>query len=122
MEENRKALKKQKTIVTDLLIGKGQNYYSHLNLNNITDNKKFWNTMKPFFTDKGGSKDNIVLVEGDKIISDDIEVAQIFNDFFKNTVKIVVQLILDYLTDRWHRAKINSSFSTQAELFSSIYT
>ena len=79
---------------------KRRNYYSQLNLNNITDNKKFWNTMKPFFTDKGGckdniilvegdkggGKDNIILVEGDKIISDDIAVAQNFNDFFTNTV------------------------------------
>ena len=35
--------------------------------------------MKPLFSDKGGIKDNIVLVEGGKIISEDIEVAQAFN-------------------------------------------
>ena len=39
--------------------------------------------MKPFLIAKGGCKDNIVLVEGDRIVSDDTEVAQTFNDFFK---------------------------------------
>ena len=43
--------------------------------------------MKPLFGDKGGPKDNIVLVEGDRIINEDIELAQTFNDFFDNTVK-----------------------------------
>ena len=58
-----------------------------MNLNNITDNKKFWKTVKPLFGDKGGTKDKIVLVEGGKIINDDTEVAQTFNDFFDNAVK-----------------------------------
>ena len=35
---------------------------------------------------EGGDKDNIVLVTGDKIISD-TEVMQTFNDLFKNSVK-----------------------------------
>ena len=42
--------------------------------------------MKPLFSEKGGGKENIVLVNGDKIISDDLEVAQTFNDFFKHSV------------------------------------
>ena len=41
---------------------------------------------KPLFSDNGGGKDNIILVNGDKIVSDDAEVAQSFNDFFKNTL------------------------------------
>ena len=42
--------------------------------------------MKPLFGDKGGAKDSIVLVKNDKIISEEAEVAQTFNDFFGNTV------------------------------------
>ena len=34
--------------------------------------------------------------------------------------KNALQVILDYLTDRWHRTKINSSFSTLAKLFSGV--
>ena len=55
-------------------------------MNNITENKFFWNTTKPLFSDKGGGKDNITLVNGGKIISDDLELAKTFNNFFKNTV------------------------------------
>ena len=42
--------------------------------------------MKPLFSDKGGIKDNIVLVEDEKIISEDVEVAQTFNNFFENAI------------------------------------
>ena len=46
----------------------------------------FWNVMKPLFSNKGGVNDNIVLVKDNKMISDDTEVAQTFNDFFTNVV------------------------------------
>ena len=36
---------------------------------------------------KGGAKEKIVLVEGDKIINNDAEVAQTFNDFFDGAVR-----------------------------------
>ena len=42
--------------------------------------------MNPLFSNKGGGKDNIVLVNDNKVISDDTEVAQTFNDFFKISV------------------------------------
>jgi hypothetical protein len=58
-----------------------------LSLKNITDSKRFWKTVKPFFTDKGGSRNKIVLVENDKIINDDQEIAQTFNNYFDNAVK-----------------------------------
>ena len=67
-EEHRKALKKQKNYCNRLYKRERGKYYSQLDQNNITDKKKFWNTMKPFFSNKGGGKDNIVLVEGDKIM------------------------------------------------------
>ena len=86
-EEYRKLLKKQKNYCNRLYRRERKKYYSQLNLNNINDNKKFWTTLKPLFSDKGGTKDNIVLVEDDKIISGDIEVAQSFNIFFENAVK-----------------------------------
>ena len=85
-EESRNALKKQKNYCNRLSKRERRNYYSQLKLDNITDNKKFWNTMKPFFSDKGGNNHNIVLVENDKIISDDVEMAENFNNFFKNSV------------------------------------
>ena len=80
------ANKKQKNYCNRLYKRERKRYYSNLNLSNITDNKKFWNTLKPLFSEKGRGKENIVLVNGGKIISDDLEVAQTFNDFFKHSV------------------------------------
>ena len=50
------------------------------------DNKKFWRTIKPFLSDKGVGRTDITLIEGDKIIQDDSEVANTLNDFFSNAV------------------------------------
>ena len=58
-------------------------FYSNLNLKNITDNKKFWKNIKPFFSNKGISKTEITLIEGEKIISNDLEVANTLNSFFE---------------------------------------
>ena len=85
-EEYKRALKKQKNYCNRVYKRERKKYYSQLNLNNINDNKKIWNTMKPLFSDKCGIMDNIVLVEGENIISKDIEVAQAFNNFFENAV------------------------------------
>ena len=54
---------------------------------NTTDSKKFWKTVRPLFSDKGGIRDKIILVENDELISEDIEVAEIFNNFFSGTAK-----------------------------------
>ena len=85
-EENYQAYKKQKNYCNRLYKQERRNFYSNLDLKDITDNRKFWNTTKPLFSSKGGGKENIILVDGGKIISEDVEVAQTFNDFFKNTV------------------------------------
>ena len=59
-------------------------YYNNLDTKSITDNKKFWKTVKPLFSDKHFSNNKITLVEGDDIISADSEVAETFNNFFTN--------------------------------------
>ena len=42
--------------------------------------------MKPFLSDKNKATEKIPLVSDDKIFSDDLEIAEKFNDFFKNAV------------------------------------
>ena len=83
--ENRKLYKKQKNYCNRLYKRERCNFYKKLDLKNFTDSKKFWKTMNPFFTNKGGRED-IVLIDGEKIISDDTEVAQTFNNFFKDCI------------------------------------
>jgi predicted transport protein len=85
--EYRIAYKRQRNYCNRLYKRERKKYYTNLNLKNITDNRKFWKTVKPFFTDKGGGMNKFILVENDKIISDDKEVAQTFNDYFDEAVK-----------------------------------
>lgn len=80
------ALRKQKNYCNRLYKRERKKYYSDLNMALINDNRKFWETMKPLFGNKGGIRENIVLVNNDEIISEDTEIAQTFNDFFEDTV------------------------------------
>ena len=42
--------------------------------------------MKPFLSNKDKATEKITLVSDDKFFSDDLEIAEKFNEFFKNTV------------------------------------
>ena len=58
----------------------------NLDLNDINDSKKFWTTVKLVFCNKLRSVENIALNENGKLVRDEKEVANIFNDFFVNIV------------------------------------
>ena len=80
------AYKKQKNYVSRLYKKERKKYYTNLDTKHITDNKRFWFTMKPLFSDKGAGTSKITLVEDDKIISEDQDVANTLNSFFANAV------------------------------------
>ena len=61
-------------------------YFGNLDLKKITDNKKFWNTIKPLFSNGSSKTGKITLVENKEIITDDKEVAETFNNFFIDAV------------------------------------
>ena len=68
-----------------VITAKKPQYFENLNLSSITDNKLFWKTVSPLFTEKNGSKSNkITLVEGGKVSTDDAKIAETFNSFFGN--------------------------------------
>ena len=56
----------------------------------ITDDRKFLHSVKPFFSEKIKSRESIVLIEKGKTISKEDEVANTLNDFFSNIVKILI--------------------------------
>ena len=56
--------------------------------------------MKPFISNKCRSSENIILVKGDDTVSDEGKVANIFNEFFANVVKILnIRINEDILSD-----------------------
>ena len=79
--ESREAYKKQRNYCVALLRKAKKYYYEHLNVKLITDNKKFWKTVKPFFRDKNPANTKITLIEANEIISDSLECAEIMNNF-----------------------------------------
>ena len=83
-EENLKAFKKQRNKWVKLLRKAKFDYYENIDLGNLTDNHKFWKTVKPLFSDKVQVNPAITLIEDGKMVSEDSEIAEIFNHFFAN--------------------------------------
>ena len=53
----------------------------------ITGNKSFWKSVKPYFSNKGSSSNKITLVDNDAIITNDRVIFKTMNKFFINTTK-----------------------------------
>ena len=78
--------KKQKNYCSRLYKKERKKFFNRLNPSFVTDNKLFWKTIKPFFSDKGNYGDNIKLVEEEQVLQNDSEIAEQLNEFFKNAV------------------------------------
>ena len=65
-EKSRNDYRKQRNLRVALVRRVKQQYFSSLDLNLIADNKKFWKTVKPLFSDKISHKDIISLTEMEK--------------------------------------------------------
>ena len=73
-----------------------EEFYNNLNVKYITENKLFWNTVKPSFADKTLKDERITLVENNKVVSDESKLVEIFSKYFGN---IVQNLGIDGLTN-----------------------
>ena len=63
--ENLFAYKRQWNLCVKLLRKSKKDFYNNLNVKRITVNRKFWQTIKPNFTDKTLRDERVTLVEGD---------------------------------------------------------
>ena len=111
-ETDREKYNKQRNYCVSLIRKEKNNYFSNINTRDITDNKRFWKTVKPLFTDKIPTKSKITLIEKkvitqddeddiitEDIISDDKTVSEVFNDFFVNIVSnLDIKSELDFET------------------------
>ena len=102
--ENMNKYKKHKNFCSKLYKKERKKFYSQLDIKNITDNKLFWKTMKPFLSDKCTYASKISLVHNDNVISDDQELADIFNNFLEQALDNLG--IQEYQID--HNININS--------------
>ena len=65
---DRKAYNEQRNLWVILIMSE-KNFFSNINTSDITDNKTFWKTVKPYFTDKIKTKSKITLIEKKKLSS-----------------------------------------------------
>ena len=63
-----------------------KSYFENLDTKKITDNRNFWRTVLPLFTQNSSKCDKINLIDNSKTISSDEELCETFNQFFSNVV------------------------------------
>ena len=85
-ESDKKAYNKQRNKCVSLLRKTKKAYYSNLNAKDVVDNKKFWKTIKNFFSDISNNFENIFLIENGNLLTDDLEIAETFKNYFQNLV------------------------------------
>ena len=77
-----------KEIVAYLFLAeKKKSFFNNLDTKSIVDNKRFWQNLKLFFSDKNRVKNIITLIaDKAKIVPDNNLVAETFNKFFANII------------------------------------
>ena len=84
--ESKLAYSKQRNYCVTLIRKGKKEYCCSLDVQDITDNKNFWKTVKSLFSDKSKSRRTITLVEHVRIESHHKKIADIFNNYFSNVV------------------------------------
>ena len=86
-EANKTLYKKQRNFCVSLLKKEKRKYYNNLDVKIFDDNRKFWKSVKPLFSNKQRAfPKDIILVEGNIITSNKKEVAENLNNFFVDAV------------------------------------
>ena len=75
--------------ITTSICKKSQATYFSERCEGGAKNQKLWKTIKPFLTSKQPSSNNIILKEDDKIITDEREICDIFNDYFSHVAMYI---------------------------------
>ena len=87
-KENEIAFKKQRNRCVALRKKAIKNHFKKVTSDGLMSNKAFWDLVKPFLSNKGGMTGNeISLVNGDRIVTDDLELCEVCNDYYINIVE-----------------------------------
>ena len=97
---NKDLYKRQRNLCTSLIRKHKKTYYSNLDIRNISDNKKFWSTVKPFFSDKTYVSHQITLINDNSVVYDNKEIAETFNEYFSTAaVNLGIEKDFQFLND-----------------------
>ena len=86
-DASQSAYKKQRNLCVTLLRKAKKQYFSNLEPKVTTDNKKFWKSVKPLFSDKITVTKIIILIENGEVLSSDTDIVDTFNVYFSNVVQ-----------------------------------
>ena len=85
--KDREAYKKQRNLCVSLLRQNKKDYFETLDMKSVTDNKMFWKTVAPLFSNKSKASNKITLSENEKLIINDQKCAEVFNNYSNKIVK-----------------------------------
>ena len=86
-EENSKKHKQQRNYCVKLLRKRKMEYFQTIDVSKVNDNKMFWKTVKPRFSNKCKTASTIILTEGDLIMESEKLIADTFNNYFIDIIK-----------------------------------
>ena len=73
---SREEYKNHRYLCVSLLKKSKKYHFTNLDIKSVTDNKKFWQTVKPFVSNKVKAKTVIRSVENDEMIDDESQIAK----------------------------------------------
>ena len=96
-KESKVAYNKQRNICVSLLRKSKRDYSANLDTKIMKDNRKFWKTVNPLFSEKSYSKESISLINKDGLITENEDLVKTFNNFFSNIVnKLGIEHVPDH--------------------------
>ena len=85
--KDREAYNKPENLCVSLLHQNKKDYFETLDIKSVTDNKIFWKTVAPLFSNKSKASNKITLSENEKLITNDQKCAEVFNNYFNSIVE-----------------------------------
>ena len=86
--ENFFAMKRAKNYCNNLTRTTKKNFFQRVTKSSFANNKKFWNAVKPFLTNKGFlTNDNVSIKVNDDLVTDKTKLANLFNLHYINIVE-----------------------------------
>ena len=85
--ENWSLYQKQRNYCFSILRKTIKGYFQKLDIKETGDNKTFWKTVQPYFSDKGTKPSKTTLVENNIIIANEKRFEDLMNKYFINITK-----------------------------------
>ena len=82
--KGREAYEKQRNLCVSLLRQNKKGYFETLDIKSVIDDKMFWKTVAPFFSNKSKASNKISLSENEKLITNGQKCAEVFNNYFNS--------------------------------------